>query len=95
MTRNNDAEREARNKANQMWAVAHLADMDESPMFEEGLAELNPQQLHSLRRDKDQAKDPDKKLKDNIKTLIILAVLVAALYALLSLGHYYSTLPAW
>ena len=80
----NDAEREARNKANQNWALLHLVDADESPDVNEGFAELNPDQLHALRKDKGQAKDPDKKLKDNVKTLIILAALVAAVYVFLS-----------
>ena len=85
MTRNNDAEREARNKANQTWALLHLMDVDTSPEMDEGLAELNSQQWFVLHKDKHHAKDPDKKLKDNIKTLVILAILIAGLYILLSI----------
>ncbi len=87
MERNNDAEREARNKANQNWALLHLVDADESPDVNEGFAELNADQLHALRKDK----DPDKKLKANIKTLIILAALVAAVYIFLS----FMAAPTW
>ena len=87
----NDAEREARNKANQNCALLHLVDADESPDVNEGFAELNPDQLHALRKDKGQAKDPDKKLKDNVKTLIILAALVDAVYVFLS----FMAAPTW
>ncbi|MBR4889536.1 MAG: hypothetical protein IKU17_10370 [Clostridia bacterium] len=92
MERNNDAEREARNKANQNWALLHLMDMDNDPDFDEGLAELNGTQMYALNK-KGKAKDPDKKLKDNIKTLIILAVLVAALYAFLTVMDCLSRAP--
>ena len=84
MGRNNDFEREARNKANQNWALLHLMDADESPDIREGFAELDGDQMYALQQ-KGKAKDPDKKFKDNIKTLIILAVLIAALYAFLCL----------
>ncbi len=92
MERNNDAEREARNKANQNWALLHLADIDENPDLNEGFAELNGDQMYALNK-KGKAKDPDKKLKDNIKTLIILAVLVAALYAFLTVMDCLSRAP--
>jgi hypothetical protein len=67
-------------------------DMDNDPDFDEGLAELNGTQMYALNK-RGKAKDPDKKLKDNIKTLIILAVLVAALYAFLTVMDCLSRAP--